>query len=98
MISPMSRAAAAQLEASIGDALYRCTGNGRFRVAVSVILDYISAGLCVDLLADLEDLAAGELEEGRAITAEELDDEAPAMTVEQLNDTINPNWRKENRP
>lgn len=85
MITPMSRAAAAQLETSIGDALYKCAGRGKFRRAVSVFLDYISAGLCVDLLADLEDLAADTLEEGRSITAEELDEDAKAYTTDQLN-------------
>jgi hypothetical protein len=99
MITPMSRAAAAQLETSIGDALYKCAGNGMFRRAVSVVLDYISAGLCVDLLADLEDLVAGELEEGRNITAAELDEEATCMTVEDINATYGPkDGRKVHRP
>jgi hypothetical protein len=102
MITPMSRAAAAQLETSIGDALYKCAGNGMFRRAVSVILDYISAGLCVDLLADLEDLIAGELEEGRNITAAELDEEAHAercTTVDEINATYGPkDGKKVHRP
>lgn len=97
MITPISRAAAAELENSIGDALYRCTGNGMFRRAVSVILDYVAAGLCVDLLADLQDLEAGKLEEGRNITAAELDEEAHCMTVEEINATYGPKNGKEIR-
>jgi hypothetical protein len=95
----MSVKEAAELECSIINTVGTLFKDGKGAEAVSVMLDYVAAGFCIDMLEDLEDLKADEKGTNAENSAAAINPDAKVeLTARELRETYGDGWEKVPRP
>lgn len=95
MIYPISVKEAAELECSIINTVGSLFKDGKGGEAVSVMLDYVAAGFCVDMLADLEDLRSDAERNDAENRAAAINPEAKVtLTARELRERYGDGWEK----
>lgn len=95
MIYPISVKEAAELECSIINNVGSLFKKGKGAEAVSIMLDYVAAGFCLDMLEDLEDLDTEAEESSAENRAAAIDPEAKVeLSARELRERYGDGWEK----